>query len=69
MAFGDPYPGPYQYPYNRSYTFVYPAPVAPQPNTGWQCPKCGRCYAPVQLECHSCNATITEEPPCPPMNG
>ena len=21
---------------------------------GWECPRCGRCYAPFKLECHWC---------------
>jgi hypothetical protein len=25
-------------------------------NTGWQCPKCGRVYAPFVDECIACNA-------------
>lgn len=24
-------------------------------NQGWQCPKCGFCYAPFQPECLNCN--------------
>ncbi len=26
----------------------------PQHN-GWQCPVCGRCYAPAMMECYWCN--------------
>ena len=27
--------------------------------TGWVCPKCGRVYGPVCLECHWCNILIS----------
>ena len=26
---------------------------------GWECPKCGKCYAPFVKECESCNNTTT----------
>lgn len=25
-------------------------------NHGWECPKCHRCYAPMQMYCMTCNA-------------
>jgi hypothetical protein len=36
--------------------------------SGWECPKCHRCYAPFVPECKACNdATQTTAPsyPCP----
>ena len=33
--------------------------VAERVNTkGWECPKCGRVYAPRKDECYSCNVEI-----------
>lgn len=34
---------------------------------GWECPKCGRCYAPFVQACNICGPTDTrpEPPPCP----
>lgn len=26
---------------------------------GWECPKCGRCYAPYMIECWICNNAIS----------
>ena len=26
-------------------------------STGWQCPRCGRVYAPFVAECEKCNAS------------
>lgn len=62
--------------------FLQPQPVEPRPvaggNPGWQCPKCGRCWAPWVVGCQDCNAvrvtvtvrdnaTVTETtPPAPP---
>ena len=27
---------------------------------GWECPKCGRCYAPAISDCWSCNNQVAE---------
>lgn len=27
--------------------------------SGWECPKCRRCYAPTVMECAPCNALKT----------
>lgn len=31
---------------------------APAPATGWECPGCGRCWAPQVLSCHYCPGTV-----------
>ena len=48
-------------------------------NSGWQCPRCGRCYAPWMAECPACNpdnqmskpygltANLKCKSPVPPM--
>jgi hypothetical protein len=30
-------------------------------NLGWTCPKCGRCYAPLQLQCFECNKDVVQK--------
>lgn len=30
-------------------------------NTGWQCPGCGRCYAPTVEQCPHCGPKATDE--------
>lgn len=35
-------------------------------NTGWICPKCGRCYAPSVSECSVCNTTPAPSVPASP---
>jgi hypothetical protein len=30
-------------------------------NHGWECPKCHRCYAPMQMYCMTCNANPVTE--------
>lgn len=27
---------------------------------GWECPKCGRVYAPTCMECSKCNSTLRD---------
>jgi len=34
-----------------------PQPVWSSP--GWQCPGCGRCYAPWKNQCEACGPTVT----------
>ena len=29
-------------------------------NKGWECPKCGRVYAPSVTECFACNALVVQ---------
>lgn len=29
--------------------------LPPQQQTGWMCPKCGRCYSPLWMTCQPCN--------------
>lgn len=29
------------------------------PNSGWQCPGCGRCYSPIVLTCSVCGPCFT----------
>lgn len=35
--------------------------------TGWECPKCHRCYAPTVTECATCNAGVTTVPVTQPV--
>lgn len=40
---------------------VYPYPMYPAPApalTGWQCPRCGRCYSPFTMQCFFCGPTV-----------
>lgn len=38
-------------------------------NYGWQCPKCGNCYSPIQFQCVRCNAAeIVESTQTAPNN-
>jgi hypothetical protein len=30
------------------------------PNSGWECPGCGRCYAPFVAECWTCNNRMVQ---------
>ena len=52
---------PYAIPYYEPYTYPQP-PYYSQTHTnastnkGWECPKCGRVYAPCVTECVSCNS-------------
>jgi len=34
--------------------------------TGWECPKCGKVYAPSVVECVACNNTVTISDPVSP---
>ena len=34
-------------------------------NQGWICPKCGKVYAPTQMECFGCNSNINDWPNSP----
>jgi DNA-directed RNA polymerase subunit RPC12/RpoP len=38
----------------------------PHTNKGWECPRCGRCYAPSVAECWSCNPTTGSPRPMEP---
>lgn len=29
-------------------------------NLGWQCPKCGKVYSPIWIECTTCNNHVTK---------
>ena len=45
--------------YNKPPKIVPANPLAPfapltQPSKGWECPKCGRCYAPWVPDCEVC---------------
>jgi hypothetical protein len=32
---------------------------------GWECPRCGRCYAPVVLQCNACGPFESVPLPAP----
>lgn len=36
-------------------------------NQGWECPKCGRVYAPVVLQCSHCKPTNLRKVPDVPI--
>lgn len=29
--------------------------------TGWECPRCGRCYAPIVTQCHACGPNFVND--------
>lgn len=40
--------------------------IVTQPNLGWQCPKCSRCFAPWMPKCDHCAAPNEATPATPP---
>lgn len=49
---------PWTFPVDDS-PYLPPTPPETKPLTmGWTCPKCGKVYAPSQIECSPCNSVV-----------